>query len=152
MANIIPDLSDQFTLELFNTERAALYPDRLPLSLTLNSDGRGTLVEMGKGGGGGQTFCSSTKPGLTRGDHFHLGKVERFLVIQGEATIRIRKVLTDKVWVYHVSGDTPTPIDMPTFHTHSIENTGNSELLTLFWTHEQFDPANPDTFFDKVVK
>lgn len=152
MDNIFPDLSDQFTLELFNTYRAALYPGGFPLSLTLSSDARGTLFEAVKGGGGGQTFCSTTKPGVTRGDHFHLGKVERFLVLQGKATIRIRKVLSDEVWEYHVSGDKPTPVDMPTLHTHSIENTGDTELLTLFWTHEQFDPANPDTFFDKVLK
>lgn len=150
MANIFPDLSDEFTLELFNTYRAALYPDGFPLNLRLNSDARGTLFEAVKGGG--QTFCSTTKPGVTRGDHFHLSKVERFLVLQGEATIRIRKVLSDVVWEYRVSGNKPTPVDMPTLHTHSIENTGDSELLTLFWTHEQFDPANPDTFFDKVLK
>ena len=151
-ANVFPDLSNQFTLDLFNTYRAALYPDGFPLALKLDTDARGTLFEAVKGGGGGQSFCSTTKPGITRGDHFHLGKVERFLVLQGEATIRIRKVLNDEVWEYQVSGDEPTPVDMPTLHTHSIENTGDTELLTLFWTNEQFDPANPDTFADKVLK
>ena len=92
------------------------------------------------------------RPGMTRGDHFHLNKVERFLVVQGEAMIRIRKVLSDEVWEYRVSGDAPAPVDMPTLHTHSIENTGDTELLTLFWTHDLFDPANPDTFADKVLK
>ena len=152
MANVFPDLSAQFTLQLFNTYRVALYPDRFPLSLTLKKDARGTLFEAAKGGGGGQTFCSTTKPGVTRGDHFHLDKVERFLVIQGEATIRIRKVLSNTVWEYHVSGEQPTPVDIPTLHTHSIENTGNTELRTLFWTHEQFDPTNPDTFADQVLQ
>ncbi len=152
MANIFPDLSDQFTLELFNTYRAALYPDRFPLGLKLNSDARGTLFEAVKGGGGGQTFFSTTKPGVTRGDHFHLGKVERFLVVQGEAMIRIRKVLSDEVWEYRVSGENPAPVDMPTLHTHSIENIGNDELLTLFWTHDLFNPMSPDTFADKVLQ
>ncbi|SDX67598.1 NAD-dependent epimerase/dehydratase family protein [Litoreibacter albidus] len=151
-ANIYPDLRDPFTVSLFNSYRAALYPDEFPRPLKLNTDARGTLFEAVKGGGGGQTFLSTTMPGVTRGDHFHLDKVERFLVVQGEAMIRIRKVLTDEVWEYRVSGGNPSPVDMPTLHTHSIENVGDTELLTLFWTHDLFDPANPDTFADKVLK
>lgn len=151
-ANIYPDLSDPFARALFNSYRSASYPEGWPRPLRLNSDPRGTLFEAVKGGGGGQTFLSTTKPGITRGDHFHLTKVERFLVVQGEAVIRIRKVLSDQVWEYRVSGGEPAPVDMPTLHTHSIENVGDSDLLTLFWTHDLFDPANPDTFADKVLK
>lgn len=152
LANIYPDLSDPFHRDLFNCYRAATYPQGWPRPLRLNTDPRGTLFEAVKGGGGGQTFLSTTRPGITRGDHFHLNKVERFLVVQGEAVIRIRKALSDEVWEYRVSGDAPAPVDMPTLHTHSIENTGNKDLLTLFWTHDLFDPANPDTFSDKVLK
>lgn len=151
-ANIYPDLGDPFTVALFNSYRAALYPSGFPRPLKQNTDARGTLFEAVKGGGGGQTFLSTTQPGITRGDHFHLNKVERFLVVQGEAMIRIRKVLSDEVWEYRVSGDAPAPVDMPTLHTHSIENIGDTELLTLFWTHDLFDPASPDTFADKVLK
>ena len=151
-ANIYPDLRDHFTVALFNSYRAALYPDGFPRPLKLNTDARGSLFEAVKGGGGGQTFLSTTMPRVTRGDHFHLKKVERFLIVQGEAVIRIRKVLSDEVWEYRVSGAAPAPIDMPTMHTHSIENVGDSELLTLFWTHDLFDPVNPDTFADKVLK
>ena len=150
--NIFPDLRDPFALALFNSYRAALYPDGFPRPLRLNTDDRGTLFEAVKGGGGGQTFLSTTKPGITRGDHFHLNKVERFLVVQGEAIIRMRKVLTGKVWEFHVSGDKPAPVDMPTLHTHSIENVGKTPLLTLFWTHDLFDPSAPDTYFDPVLK
>ena len=150
-ANIYPDLSDPFSVALFNSYRSALYPDGFAQALTMNTDARGTLFEAVKGGGGGQTFVSTTKPGITRGDHFHLKKVERFLVVQGEAIIRIRKVLGDVVWVYRLSGDEPAWVDMPTLHTHSIENVGDRDLLTLFWTHDLFDPANPDTFADKVL-
>lgn len=149
--NIYPALADDFEVALFNTYRAATYPGEWPRPLRLNTDARGTLYEAVKGGSGGQTFVSTTRPGITRGDHFHLHKVERFLVVQGQATIRIRKVLTDQVWEYRVSGDAPAPVDMPTLHTHSIENTGQGDLLTLFWTHTQFDPANPDTYADKVL-
>lgn len=150
--NTYPDLSESFTVALFNTYRAALYPSRLSNTMRLNSDSRGLLFEAVKGGGGGQTFLSTTKPGATRGDHFHLRKVERFLVIQGTALIRIRKVLGDEVLEYHVSGDTPTSVEMPTLHTHSIVNAGSNNLLTLFWCHELFDPENTDTFADRVVR
>lgn len=152
LANIYPDLSDPFAVALFNSYRAAHYPERFPRAMNLNNDARGTLFEAVKGGGGGQTFFSTTKPGVTRGDHFHLSKVERFLVVQGEAIIRIRKILSDEVWEYHVSGNTPAAVDMPTLHTHSIENIGATDMLTLFWTHDMFDPANPDTFAEKVLK
>ena len=149
--NIYPDLQDDFTVALFNSYRAALYPDGFPRPLPLNTDARGTLFEAVKGGGGGQVFLSTTRPGVTRGDHFHLNKVERFLVVQGEAIIRIRKVLSEEVWEYRVSGASPAPVDMPTLHTHSIENVGETPLLTLFWTHDLFDPAAPDTYADKVL-
>jgi len=151
-ANIYPDLSDPFDLALFNSYRAALYPSAFPRALKLNTDKRGTLFEAVKGGGGGQTFLSWTETGVTRGDHFHLNKVERFLVLEGEAVIRIRRVLSDEVWEYRVSGENPAPVDMPTLHTHSIENVGGSRLLTLFWTHDIFDPAAPDTYADPVLR
>ncbi|MGH1331345.1 MAG: NAD-dependent epimerase/dehydratase family protein [Paracoccaceae bacterium] len=149
--NIFPDLTDPFDRALFNSYRAATYPKGWPRSLSLNIDPRGILFEAVKGGGGGQTFLSRTKPGITRGDHFHLNKVERFLVLQGEAVIRMRKVLSDDIWEYRVSGDVPAAVDMPTMHSHSIENIGESDLLTLFWTQELFDPAKPDTYADKVL-
>ncbi len=151
LANIYPQLSDAFDLALFNSYRAASYPEDWPRPLKLNTDARGALFEAVKGGGGGQTFLSTTKPGVTRGDHFHLNKVERFLVLQGEAVIRVRKVLSKEVWSYQVSGRKPSPVDMPTLHTHSIENVGTEELLTLFWTHDLFDPAAPDTYADRVL-
>lgn len=150
-ANVYPNLADPFLRDLFNTYRAATYPKGWPRQLKLNIDTRGTLFEAAKGGGGGQTFLSTTKPGVTRGNHFHLHKVERFLVVQGEAVIRIRKVLTGDVWEYRVSGDVPAPVDMPTLHTHSIENVGDGDLLTLFWTHDLFDSAAPDTYADMVL-
>ena len=149
--NVYPDLRDPFSLSLFNTYRAALYPEGFPQHLKLNVDPRGVLFEAVKGGGGGQSFVSWTEPGITRGDHFHLRKVERFLVLQGDAVIRIRRVLGETVWEYRVSGTTPAPVDMPTLHTHSIQNIGDKPLLTLFWTHELFDPSAPDTYADPVI-
>lgn len=149
-ANLFPDLTDPFDLALFNSYRAALYPDQYPKILKLNTDARGTLFEASRGGGGGQTFLSWTHPGITRGDHFHLDKVERFLVVEGEAIIRIRPVLGEAIWECRVSGDAPAAIDMPTLHTHNIVNIGDKPLLTLFWTNAVFDPAAPDTYADPV--
>lgn len=150
-ANTYPDLRQPFDVALFNSYRAALYPHGFPRPLKLHADPRGTLFEAVKGGGNGQTFASWTEPGITRGDHFHLKKVERFLVLDGEAVIRIRRVLGGPVWEYRVNGLEPSPVDMPTLHTHSIENVGSTPLLTLFWTHEMFDPAAPDTYADPVL-
>ena len=149
-ANIFPDLSDAFDLALFNSYRTAGYPGRFPRRLKLNADQRGALFETAKGGNASQSFMSSTVPGAVRGDHFHLGKVERFLVVKGKAVIRIRKVLTDELHEFNVSGDAPAAIDMPPLHTHNIENKGRGELLTLFWTHDIFDPSAPDTYADPV--
>lgn len=151
-SNVFPDLRDSFDLALFNSYRAALYPGGFPRPLKLNTDARGVLFEAAKGGGGGQTFLSWTEPGVTRGNHFHLSKVERFLVLEGEAIIRIRRVLGGPVWEYRVSGAAPAAVDMPTLHTHSIENVGKGQLLTLFWTHDMFDPAVPDTYADPVLE
>lgn len=147
---VFPDFSDPFDLALFNTYRQHLYPDHFPRPVKVNTDARGRLFECAKGGGGGQSFISWTEPGIARGDHFHLGKVERFLVVEGQARIAMRKILTDETHVFHVSGDTPAYVDMPTLWTHNITNTGTTPLVTLFWTHDIFDPTAPDTYADKV--
>lgn len=149
--NIFPDTSDPLDLNLFNSYRSAGYPDKYPKVLTLNKDERGMLYESAKGGCGSQTFLSTTAPGVTRGNHFHLKKVERFLVVKGKATIRLRKVLSDEVTAFEVSGERPVAIDMIPMHTHSIENTGEDELYTLFWTNDIFKPNKPDTYADSVL-
>lgn len=149
--DIIPDLRDRFDLQLFNTLRSFLYPNYYPKSLKLNTDNRGSLFEAVKNRNGGQAFLSTTKPGITRGNHYHFNKVERFLVIRGQAVIRLRRLFDDVVQEFHVSGDEPVYVDMPPLHTHSITNTGNDELMTLFWSHEIFDPEAPDTYFQPVL-
>ena len=101
-------------------------------------------------GGAGQTFFSTTRPGVTRGQHFHLAKVERFVVVRGEAEIALRRVLHDDVVRFRVSGRDPVVVDMPTMWAHSITNVGSDELLTLFWANEVFDPARPDTYAETV--
>jgi UDP-2-acetamido-2,6-beta-L-arabino-hexul-4-ose reductase len=150
LKNIIPAFQTDFDLQLFNTLRSYLYPKHYPFSLKLHEDQRGSLFESVRTLHGGQAFISTTKPGITRGNHFHFKKVERFCVIQGEATIRIRKLYSNEVREFPVSGSAPQYIDIPTLHTHNITNTGSSELLTLFWSHEIFDPNHPDTYPEVV--
>jgi len=147
---IIPDLRDPFSLKLFNTFRSYLPADHFPVHLKLHEDERGSLFEAVKSENGGQTFLSTTKPQVTRGNHFHYHKVERFLVVKGEAVIRLRRLCSDEIIEIDVDGEQPAYVDIPTLHTHNITNVGDSELLTLFWSHEIFDPSNPDTFFEQV--
>ena len=148
---VIPDLDEPIDLALFNTYRSYLFPAAYPVSLQVRSDDRGSLFEAVKSQHGGQAFLSTTRPGITRGDHFHFAKVERFLVVSGSARIRIRRLYDDQVHEFPVDGDNPAYVDMPTLHTHNITNTGDGELLTLFWSHEIFDPDNPDTYAEPVT-
>ncbi len=148
----IPPLLTGFDIDLFNTLRAAHFPAHYPIALSPRTDNRGSLVEVVRAHGGqGQTFVSTTKPGITRGEHFHLCKVERFVVLSGEARISLRKLFSDEVVSFDVSGEAQSIVDMPTMWVHNITNTGEGELTTLFWTHELFDPAAPDTFPEAVA-
>ncbi|WP_181309862.1 polysaccharide biosynthesis C-terminal domain-containing protein [Nocardioides campestrisoli] len=142
----VPDISSTLSRDLFNTYRARLFPERGPIALTPRADQRGRLVETVRAHGrGGQTFVSTTVPGVTRGEHYHLHKVERFVVLEGEAVIALRRMFTDDVVEFKVTGDQPVAIDMPTMWAHNITNVGDSTLTTLFWTDTLFDPEAPDT-------
>lgn len=147
---IIPDLGNPFKLGLFNAYRAALFPQFYPLKLKPNRDPRGVFTETVKSLGVGQSSVSTTVPGITRGQHFHLAKLERFAVIQGEATIALRRLFHTDIEVFEVSGDAPVAIDMPIGWVHNITNIGETELVTQFWCQDLFDPDNPDTFPENV--
>ncbi len=148
---LLPDLSDPFTRDLFNTYRGYTFPEQFPIFPQVNSDPRGGLVEAVKASGGqSQVFYSSTNPGFTRGQHYHLRKVERFLVVAGQAQIRLRKLFSDEVVAFDVTGERPAIIDMPTMWVHSITNTGSGELTTLFYADELYDPERPDTYPEEV--
>lgn len=147
----IPDLSTKFRVDLFNTYRSALFPDHYPMLLTPHTDARGTFVETVRvRGGEGQSSISSTAPNITRGEHFHLRKIERFVVVQGEATIALRRMFTHDETTFHVNGDRPAAIDMPTGWAHNITNRGVGTLITQFWSHELFRPDAPDTYAEQV--
>lgn len=147
----IPPMASRLEVDLFNQLRAAMFPRMYPIPLMKRTDTRGSLVELVRAhGGGGQTFYSTTKPGITRGQHFHLRKVERFVVVAGQAEISLRRALTDEVAAFRVSGAEPVIVDMPTLWTHKITNTGTDELITMFWTNEVFDPEDTDTYAEDV--
>jgi UDP-2-acetamido-2,6-beta-L-arabino-hexul-4-ose reductase len=151
LSGTIPKIESKFDLNLFNTFRSYLYPKHFPILLDLKTDNRGSFVEVVKERSGGQSSFSTTHPGITRGNHYHTRKVERFCVLSGEASIKLRRIFTDEIIDYKVSGDKPVYVDMPTFYTHSIENIGNTELLTMFWINEFYDPSDPDTFMENVI-
>jgi UDP-2-acetamido-2,6-beta-L-arabino-hexul-4-ose reductase len=147
----IPDLADRFDVRLFNTYRSQLFPANTPLRLPRHGDARGELVETVRSHGAGQTIYSSTLPGVTRGGHYHLAKVERFVVMRGEAEIRLRRLFHEEVLRLRVSGTEPCLVDMPTMWAHDITNVGSGELLTVFWSNDLFDPRRPDTYQESVV-
>jgi len=147
----IPILKDKFELNLFNTFRTYIdLENHNPVNLKLNTDERGSFVETVKTQLGGQFSFSTTKPGITRGNHFHTRKIERFVVIKGKALIQLRRIGTKNILDFHLSGDKPSYVDMPIWYTHNISNIGKEDLYTLFWVNEFFEPEDTDTYYEKV--
>ena len=147
----IPAMINTFQRNLFNT--FITYIDHaifFPFKLKLNTDQRGSFVETVKLNSGGQISFSTTVPGITRGNHFHTRKAERFAVIKGKALIQLRRIGTREVFNFELSGDQPSFVDMPVWYTHNIKNIGNEELYTIFWINEFFNPNDPDTYFETV--
>ncbi|MBN8458961.1 MAG: NAD-dependent epimerase/dehydratase family protein [Verrucomicrobia bacterium] len=148
---VFPDLSDPFERDLFNTfvcyiDHKALYP----VPLKLHTDARGSFVETVKLKTGGQVSFSTTVPGVTRGNHYHIRKAERFAVIRGKARIELRRLGTDQIMSFELDGGSPSYVDMPIWHAHNITNIGNEDLFTIFWISEHYDPSDPDTYFETV--
>ncbi len=147
----IPAFADRFELQLFNTLRSQLDLNGFyPAAIALHADDRGAFAELCRADGTGQTSISTTRPRITRGDHFHLDKIERFVVIGGSATIRLRRLFSTEVRSFAVSGEDPSLIDMAPLTTHNITNTGDDTMTTVFWAGDHFDPAHPDTFAEPV--
>lgn len=147
----IPDISKPFDRDMFNTYRSFLVGDRLPIHLDRKEDARGAFFEVIRSGGGeGQSSFSTTEPGVTRGQHYHRRKIERFAVLSGTAEIAMRKLFSEELVTFRVDGRNPVAIDMPTMWSHNITNIGPDKLYTMFWINEIFDPASPDTFPEEV--
>lgn len=148
----IPDVSTKMRLNLFNTYRAARVgkvPETAPL---IYSDNRGDLFETVRyHGQSGMSYASTTRVGQKRGEHYHLHKIERFVVVKGEAEIQLRRLLHDEVVTVRVSGERPVFVDMPTLWVHNIRNVGEEDLLTVFWANQLLDPDNPDQFPETIA-
>lgn len=143
---LVPDMSDALTHKLYATYLSFLDSKDFAYNLDQRVDHRGALAEFVKAETFGQLFVSRTKPGVTRGNHYHHTKTEKFLVVEGEAIVRFRKYGSDVVFEYRVRGEDFRVIDIPPGYTHSIENVGTTELVTLFWASEIFDATRPDTY------
>jgi UDP-2-acetamido-2,6-beta-L-arabino-hexul-4-ose reductase len=142
-----PDFSVRFNQQLYATYLSYVPDDARRQQLEIKSDQRGCLAEFIKSEHFGQIFISRTKPGITRGNHYHHTKAEKFLVVEGEGLIRMRQIDSPNVLEYRVRGDSFQVIDIPPGYTHSIENTGAREMVTLFWSSEIFEPERADTHY-----
>ena len=147
----IPDFGDDLNRFLYATYLSYLNSNDFAYSLDRKSDSRGSLAEFVKLQSGGQIFVSRTGPGITRGNHYHNTKTEKFLVLEGQAIVRFRALQGPEVIEYRVDGRDFCVIDIPPGYTHSIENLGTGDLVTLFWANEVFDPSRPDTYFLPVL-
>jgi len=147
----IPVIANDFEHKLFNTYRCYMdIPNYFPRKFVQHIDERGAFVEIARLGISGQTSFSTTVPGITRGNHFHTRKIERFAVIKGKAQIQLRKIGTDEVHDFYLDGEEPAYVDMPIWYTHNIKNIGEEVLYTIFWINEPYNEQDPDTYFEKV--
>ena len=147
----IPAINNTFEHNLFNTYRSYIdYATHYPVKFAQHTDPRGAFVEVIRLGIGGQCSFSTTVPDITRGNHYHTRKIERFAVIKGKALIQLRKIGTDEVLDFYLDGNEPAYVDMPIWYTHNIKNIGEEELYTIFWINEAFNPEDADTYFETV--
>lgn len=149
---MLPNMDDPFTLRLYSTYTSYLPQGGFAYTLTKREDNRGALAEVLKSPHIGQLFFSTTKPGVTRGNHYHDRKVEKFIVLSGEAVIRFEHILSGEVIEVPVSGSEMKVVDIPPGYTHHIENVGATEMVVLFWANELFEQDAPDTYFKEVAR
>ncbi len=146
----IPDMNDPFTKKLYSTYLSYLPKDKFSYDLKMNVDNRGSFTEFIRTPERGQVSVNVSKPGITKGNHWHHTKNEKFLVVSGEGLIRFRKIDSDEIIEYRVSGEKLEVVDIPIGYTHSIVNVGNTDMVTIMWANECFDPENPDTYYLEV--
>jgi UDP-2-acetamido-2,6-beta-L-arabino-hexul-4-ose reductase len=147
---MLPEFSNRFTACLYATYLSYLDDNDLAYDLEQRIDPRGALAEFIKSPHIGQVFVSRTKPGITRGNHYHHTKVEKFFVVEGTGIIRFRHLTTGELVEYKVSGEDFRVVDIPPGYTHSIENVDCTDMVVIFWASEVFDPKRPDTYYCEV--
>ena len=146
----VPKLDDSFTKKLYSTYLSYLPEDNFSYPLKMNIDDRGSFTEFIRTEDRGQFSVNISKSGITKGNHWHHTKNEKFLVVSGKGVIRFRKIDDDNIIEYFVSGEKLEVVDIPVGYTHNIENLGNADMVTLMWCNECFDSKRPDTFFLEV--
>ena len=148
---MIPDMTeDSFSKKLYSTYLSYLPKDGFSYPLKMNVDARGSFTEVVKSADRGQVSINISKPGITKGNHWHHTKNEKFLVVSGKGVIRFRKIGEEEIIEYHVSGEKLEVVDIPTGYTHSIVNEGDTDMVTLMWCNECFNPDKPDTMYVPV--
>ena len=148
--HMIPEISDPFAKKLYSTYLSYLPENDLSYPLDMHKDYRGSFTEILKTEGYGQVSVNVSKPGITKGNHYHHTKNEKYLVVHGECVIKFRKIGTDKVISYHVSDKKMEVVDIPCGYTHNITNVGKDDSVTIMWANELYDPDNPDTYYCPV--
>ncbi len=146
----VPDMRDAFSKKLYATYLSYLPENNFSYPLKMNVDHRGSFTEFLKSPDRGQVSVNISKPGITKGNHWHHTKNEKFLVVNGKGVIRFRKIDEKEVYEYYVSGDRLEVVDIPVGYTHNIENLGDTDMVTIMWANEPFDPERPDTYYLKV--
>jgi UDP-2-acetamido-2,6-beta-L-arabino-hexul-4-ose reductase len=146
----IPNMSDGFTKKLYSSYLSYLPKEQFSYHLKTNFDDRGSFTEFIKTADRGQVSINISKPGVTKGNHWHHTKTEKFLVVSGRGIIRFRNIDETEIVEYHVSGNILQVIDVPSGYTHNIENLGDTDMITIIWANETFDSDNPDTYFMEV--
>ncbi len=142
----VPDMFDPFTKKLYATYLSYLPPDQFSYPLKMNADARGSFSEIFRTPDRGQFSVNISMPGITKGNHWHHTKTEKFLVVSGRGVIRFRRVDEAQIYEYYVSGEKLEVVDIPTGYAHSIENLGDADLVTFMWANEPYDPTKPDTY------
>jgi len=147
----VPKLDSRIEKNLYSTYLSLLPKDGFSYPLKMNIDERGSFTEIVRTPDRGQFSVNIIKPNITKGNHWHHTKNEKFLVASGQGVIRFRKIVDeDKIIEYYVSGDKLEVVDIPVGYTHNIENLGDNDMVVFMWVNEAFDPNNPDTYFEKV--
>ncbi|PEW44255.1 capsular biosynthesis protein [Bacillus thuringiensis] len=146
----ISNMGDALTKKLYSTYLSFLPEDKFVYDLKMHSDHRGSFTEFIRTPERGQVSINISKPGITKGNHWHHTKNEKFLVVSGEGLVRFRNIDSDDIIEYRVSGEKLQVVDIPIGYTHSIVNVGENDLVTVMWVNECFDPEKPDTYFWEV--
>ena len=150
---MIPDMTEgSFAKKLYSTYLSYLPIDGFSYPLLMHEDARGSFTEILKSADRGQVSINISKPGIVKGNHWHHTKNEKFVVVSGRGLIQFRKIGSDEIIEYHVSGERLEVVDIPTGYTHNIINEGDTDMVTLMWCNECFNPDKPDTIYEPVVR